>query len=176
MSDQIQVLLQYSRAAQAAPEVRPVDLGRLLEAVLEDLSARIAETGTRVEILGPLPCLPCDPVRTRAVFENLIGNAIKYNDSAEKRVEIGCLDGAAPVFFVRDNGIGIAEQHQEAVFNIFRRLHGRDDYGGGSGAGLAIARKHVERQGGRLWLESAPGQGSTFFFTLACELESCDGL
>ena len=166
MSDQIQALLQYSRAGQTTPEVRPVDINGLLGSVVEDLSVRIAETGARIEIKGPLPSLLCDPIRTAAVFENLITNAIKYNDSTEKRVEIGCLGGPDHTLYVRDNGIGIAERHQEGIFTIFRRLHGRDEYGGGTGAGLTIARKHIERQGGRLWLESKPGQGTTFFFTL----------
>jgi len=166
MSDQIQALLQYSRAGQTTPEVRPVDINGLLGSVVEDLSVRIAETGARIEIKGPLPILMCDPIRTAAVFENLITNAIKYNDSTEKRVEIGCLGGPEHTLYVRDNGIGITERHQEAIFTIFRRLHGRDEYGGGTGAGLTITRKHIEQQGGRLWLESTPGQGTTFFFTL----------
>ena len=105
------------------------------------------------------------------IFNNLIVNAIKYNDKAEKWVEIGCEaspEGSAqqPVFYVRDNGIGIAPQHHEAIFRIFRRLHGREEYGGGTGAGLTIVRKIVERHGGRIWLVSQPGMGSTFYFTL----------
>jgi light-regulated signal transduction histidine kinase (bacteriophytochrome) len=134
--------------------------------VLEDLSERISQSGAQVDIAHPLPSLQCDPIRTAAVFENLITNAIKYNDRAEKRVSVGCREGPTPTLFVRDNGIGIPAEHQAAVFTIFRRLHDRDDYGGGTGAGLTIARKHVERHGGRLWLESTPGQGSTFYFTL----------
>jgi signal transduction histidine kinase len=108
----------------------------------------------------------CDPVLTAAVFENLITNAIKYNQQVQKRVEIGFMDGEPPTFFVRDNGIGIPKEHRETVFVIFRRLHPRDGYGGGIGAGLSITRKHVERHGGRIWLESTPGEGATFYFTL----------
>ncbi len=166
MGAQIEALLQYARAGQAGLDIQSVDLHRLVRSVLDDLSVRIAETGTRVVITGTLPCLNCDPIRTAAVLENLITNAIKYNDQEVRQVEIGAIDGLAPTLYVRDNGIGIAQQHQHAIFTIFHRLHGRDDYGGGSGAGLTIARKHIERQGGRLWLESAPGQGSTFYFTL----------
>jgi light-regulated signal transduction histidine kinase (bacteriophytochrome) len=110
-------------------------------------------------------------VHVGEIFNNLIVNAIKYNDKAEKWVEIGCdasQEGSAqqPVFYVRDNGIGIAPQHHEAIFRIFRRLHGREEYGGGTGAGLTIVRKIVERHGGRIWLVSQPGMGSTFYFTL----------
>lgn len=166
MTDQIGALLQYSRAGQQPLAVRRVEVGALLRSVLDALAVRIAEAGARVEIATGMPSLMCDPIRTAAIFENLIANGLKYNDQADKRIEVGFRAGQAPTFFVRDNGIGIAERHREAIFTIFRRLHGRDDYGGGTGAGLTIARKHVERQGGRLWLESVPGRGSTFFFTL----------
>ena len=118
-----------------------------------------------------LPSVQADRVHVGEIFNNLIVNAIKYNDKAEKWVEIGCEaspEGSAqsPVFYVRDNGIGIAPQHHEAIFRIFRRLHGREEYGGGTGAGLTIVRKIVERHGGRIWLVSQPGMGSTFYFTL----------
>ncbi len=175
MGAQIEALLQYSRAGQQPLALQSVDLGALLPTVCEALSARIAEGGARVEVAPDLPVIECDPIRTAAIFENLIGNGIKYNDRAEKRIEVGWVPGGAPgagsdaepIYYVRDNGIGIPERHREAIFTIFRRLHGRDDYGGGTGAGLTITRKHVERQGGRLWLESVPGEGTTFFFTLA---------
>ncbi len=85
--------------------------------------------------------------------------------SPHRWVEIGFAQ-PGPVFYVRDNGIGIAEKQQQTVFGIFRRLHGKDAYGGGAGAGLSIVKKMVERHGGKIWLESAPGEGATFFFTL----------
>lgn len=166
MSKQITALLQYSRAGQEALNVRPVDLNLLVGSVIDDLSVRIKEAGTKVAIHRVLPSAPCDPIRTSAVFENLITNAIKYNDKASQQIDIGYLDSSPLTFFVRDNGIGIPAQHHEAIFTIFRRLHRDDEYGGGTGAGLTIVRKHIERQGGRLWLESTPGQGSTFYFTL----------
>ena len=166
MSELIQAVLQYSRAGQESVDREMVNLNDLLESVLESLSVLIAESGAQVHISSPLPYVLCDPIRTAAVFQNLICNGIKYNDQAEKRIEIGCLEGPAITLFVRDNGIGIPPQHQEGIFTIFLRLHAREAYGGGSGAGLTIARKHIEKHGGRLWLESIPNQGSTFFFTL----------
>ena len=166
MSRQIDVLLHYSRASQLKLDLHNVNINELLRSVIEDLSTRIALSQAKIEIQANLPSILCDPVRTAAVFENLITNAIKYNDSAVKRVEIGCLEGNPPTFFVRDNGIGIQQRHQQAIFTIFRRLHGREEYGGGNGAGLTIVRRHVERQRGRIWLESTIGVGTTFYFTL----------
>ena len=99
---------------------------------------------------------------------NLIANGIKYNESQEKRVAIGALpDGGIPVLFVRDNGIGIPERHLSTIFKMFRRLHPRDRYGGGTGAGLALVKRIVERHGGRISLGSRSGEGTTFFFTLS---------
>ncbi len=170
MSNQINALLQYSRASQQSMIVQLVDLNLVLRSVLEDLSITIKSTKAQIEILQTLPTLACDQIRVASVFSNLITNAIKYNDQAERRIEIGYLENPTLTFFVRDNGIGIPEKFHEAIFTIFRRLHGRNDYGGGTGAGLPIARKHIERHGGRLWLESTPGQGSTFYFTLGSGL------
>ena len=96
----------------------------------------------------------------------MIINAIKYNDKLEKQVEIGYLDEPVKVFYIRDNGIGIIPQHRENIFTLFRRLHKSNEYDGGTGVGLTIARKHIEKHGGRIWLESEAGRGSTFLFTL----------
>jgi chemotaxis family two-component system sensor kinase Cph1 len=102
------------------------------------------------------------------VFLNLVTNAAKYNDKPDPWVEATWSDApGGPVLHVRDNGIGIPEKHRDAVFRIFKRLHGRDAFGGGTGAGLTIARKIVERHGGRIWLESEPGAGTTCHFTLS---------
>jgi signal transduction histidine kinase len=115
-------------------------------------------------------------VSLAGVFSNLIVNGLKYNDrpAGERWVDVGWRnDGGRLEFTVSDNGIGIAGKDLDDVFKIFRRLHARDEYGGGSGAGLTIARRTVERLGGRLWAESAgPGLGSTFVFSLAA---SADG-
>ena len=107
-----------------------------------------------------------------SLFHNLIVNGIKYNDSPSKSIWIGfdpeqaCEGGGRGAYFVRDNGIGIPEEFRDAIFKIFKRLHNEKAYGAGTGAGLSFARKIVERHGGRLWLESAPGGGTTFLFDL----------
>ncbi len=171
MHNQIEALLQYSRANQQVLNVTLVNLNQLLMSVREDLATRIAKTNTQIVIPRPLPEIYCDAVRIRAVFENLITNAVKYNDQSEKRVEIGYTETTPLTFYVRDNGIGIKDEHRQMIFTIFRRLHGRNDYGGGTGAGLTITQKHIERQGGKIWLESAPDRGTTFYFTIAPEFE-----
>jgi signal transduction histidine kinase len=125
-----------------------------------------------------LPSLLCDRLWVHTIFQNLIANAIKYNDQPQKRIEIGCNQSVEPaVFYIRDNGIGIEPAHHGAVFQLFSRLHERNAYGGGSGAGLSIVKRAVERHGGHIWLESNLGQGTTFFFTLtpARKLEAQDG-
>lgn len=103
-------------------------------------------------------------------MQNLIGNAARYNTNPMPIVEIGSRPpvepGGPPVIYVKDNGIGIKEKHFDAVFQIFRRLHPDDRYGRGTGAGLAMVRSIIEKHGGRIWLESTPGEGSTFLFTL----------
>ena len=170
MSDQINALLQYSRASQEAMAVQAVDLNLLLSKVLEGLSTTIKHTNTQIKIPSTLPTVNCDPIRVASVLSNLITNAIKYNDQAEKHVEIGYQESPNLVFFVKDNGIGIPERFYGSIFDIFRRLHGRNEYSGGTGAGLSIVRKHIERHGGRLWLESTLGQGTTFYFTLGSDL------
>jgi two-component system, chemotaxis family, sensor kinase Cph1 len=128
-----------------------------------------------------LPQILCDRVRVREVLVNLLSNALKYNDKADKRVEVGYIEAhesaqrlgfpesteGHTVFYVRDNGIGMAPRHFEQVFKMFKRLHGREAYGGGTGAGLTIVRKLVERHRGQVWPESVVGEGTTFFFTLS---------
>ena len=167
MSAQIEALLQHSRATQQSLQPVSTDLNALVSEVRENLTARLEDKTVRMVVRGNLPTLNCDPVRVRVVFENLIANGIKYNDKAEPRIEVGASASVPPILYVKDNGIGIAPECQESIFTLFRRLHGRDEYGGGTGAGLTLARKHVERHGGRLWLESTPGEGTCFYFTLA---------
>lgn len=169
-------LLHYSRVGRQELALRETDLQQVVEDTIELLQARIQETGTEVRLPRPLPSAVVDHSRVGEVFGNLIANAIKYNDKPGKWVEVGWQAGedagagrAATVYYVKDNGIGIPRQHHDAVFRIFRRLHAREEYGGGVGVGLTIVRKIVERHGGRIWLESIPGEGTTFHFTLAAD-------
>ena len=166
MSLLIEALLRYSRLGRQELEQHEIDLRPLLDEALEVLAPRIRESGAEIRVPRPLPCASVDRTLTVELLINLIANAIKYNDKAAKWVEISYEDRAPPVFYVRDNGIGIAEKHHDSVFRIFKRLHGRDDWGGGTGVGLTIVRKIVERHGGRIWVESKPGEGTTLYFTL----------
>ncbi|MDZ7960747.1 MAG: ATP-binding protein [Aulosira sp. DedQUE10] len=171
MENLIDSLLHFSRMGRVELHIQPTGLNNLVQRVLDVLSARIEETGATIRIPRPLPVILCDRVQVSEIFTNLISNGIKYNDKPEKWVEVGYLDPAStyeePItFYVRDNGIGIRDRHFESIFRIFKRLHGPSQYGGGTGAGLTITKKVVERHGGKIWVESTYGEGSTFYFTL----------
>ena len=165
----IQDLLAYATATKYEEGQAPrVEAGRVLAVVLENLRGPIQEAGATVTA-GPLPVVGIHEGRLAQVFQNLIGNAIKYRDN--NRVAPGVhvtaeeRDGWC-VFSIVDNGIGIEPQYAEQIFGLFKRLHGRDEYPG-SGIGLAICQRIVEQYGGRIWLEqSSPGGGSTFCFAL----------
>ena len=163
-------LLHFSRVGRVQLATVKSDLDRVVADVLDTLHISLEERGVEVRIPNPLPTVTCDETRVGELFRNLITNAAKYNDKAKKWIEIGVSPAATPgegaVFYVRDNGIGIREKHFEAIFRIFKRLHGGDKYGGGTGAGMSIVKKIIEGHGGRIWLESAVGEGTTFYFTL----------
>jgi chemotaxis family two-component system sensor kinase Cph1 len=169
MDSLLDSLLHFSRVGRATLSPRPVDLQEVLEEALEIIAPRLQEVPTRVEIPQRLPVMECDRMRVREVFMNLLSNALKYNDKAEREIEIGFaeLPDGGTVFHVKDNGIGMDPRHFDVVFKIFKRLHDREAFGGGSGAGLAIVRRLIEQHRGRIWVNSSPGVGSTFFFTLA---------
>jgi light-regulated signal transduction histidine kinase (bacteriophytochrome) len=169
MESLINSLLHYSQVGRTELSLRETDLNEVVAQVLELLKPRLEEG--RVEVrLRPLPSARCDRVRIAEVFTNLITNALKYNDKPERWVEVGAVPAGEEgygAYYVRDNGIGIKPEYHEAIFRIFKRLHGRDKFGGGTGTGLTIVNRIIERHNGRIWLESTPGQGTTFFFTLA---------
>jgi PAS domain S-box-containing protein len=165
MQDLINDLLTYSRVGTRALLPEQVDTGRLVDQVVGDLAAALEESGGRVEH-AELPLIYGDPTQLRQLFQNLIANAVKFHGGRTPEVTVTAApSGSNWTFTVRDNGIGIEPQYLERIFVLFQRLHSRADYPG-TGIGLAICKKIVERHGGRIWLESQPGVGTTFFFTL----------
>jgi signal transduction histidine kinase len=159
-------LLAYSRVGTRGKPFTTTDCNIVLKLVLTNLKMAIEESGATVRS-EPLPSLVADSTQLVQLFQNLIGNAIKFRREDEPpTIQISARRaGEEWEFSFRDNGIGIDPQHWERIFVIFQRLHTRDKYPG-TGIGLAVCRKIVERHGGRLWVESTPGAGSTFMFTL----------
>ncbi len=165
----IQDLLAFSRTGADIANRQAVEAGSLLEHALSNLKTAIDESGAQITI-DSLPVISVDPVLFTQVFQNLIVNAIKFQKNTVPKVHISALNVAAEwIFSVRDNGIGIESHHRDRIFGIFERLHSAEQYSG-SGIGLAITRKIVERHGGRIWVESQPGTGSTFHFSLPPEM------
>ncbi|MGC4044406.1 MAG: ATP-binding protein [Armatimonas sp.] len=166
-------LLHYSRLGRQELQTSAQDLNILLKDALDSLTARLTESGARLEVPRPLPIVRCEPILVMELLTNIISNGIKYNNNKDPWLEVGYRDSTddpteSPfqTIYVRDNGIGIAPEHRESVFRIFKRLHARHEFGGGNGAGLTIARKITERHGGRIWIESTEGEGTTVYFTL----------
>ncbi len=174
MESLLDALLKYSRLSRSEIALTDIDLNSALEDALDLLVGLKKKRPAEIRIPRPLPVVRADRTLVSEIFANLVSNALKYNDKADRWVEIGYCDGAdqRPVFYVADNGIGIAPEHHVHIFRIFKRLHERDDYGGGTGAGLTIVRRLVERHGGEVRVESEPGRGSRFLFTLSPKLVS----
>ncbi len=175
MQNLINNLLTYSRVTTKAQPFVPVDLGSVAQEVLSDLEVRIEQTNGRVDV-GDLPTTDADPLQMRQLFQNLIGNALKFHRENEPPVvtirsalitgsgtggEQSGADGDLCRITVEDNGIGFEDKDADRVFGLFQRLHGRSEYEG-TGIGLAICRKIVERHGGTITATSTPGQGATF--------------
>ncbi|WP_082207316.1 PAS domain-containing protein [Corallococcus macrosporus] len=161
----IQDLLTYSRVGTRGRDARPCDAGRALDRAAANLRVAIQETHASVEY-GPLPVVLADETQLTQLFQNLVGNALKFHGAAPPRVRVSAAPQGDEVrFTVRDSGIGIAPEYFERIFVIFQRLHGKEEYPG-TGIGLAICKKIVERHGGRIGVESQPGEGTAFWFTL----------
>ena len=158
-------LLAYARISAAPQVMRVIDLNAALQVAQENLSGAIADSHALISH-DELPPLTANPIQIAQLFQNLLGNALKFRGGKAGRVHVGArLNGAEWIISVADQGIGIAPEHFERIFGLFKRLHGRNEYPG-TGIGLTICQKIVERHGGRMWVESVVGQGSTFFFTL----------
>lgn len=166
METLVRDLLAYTQISQIDKVVETTDGREALEAALQSLSGRIAETGTRIRT-GSLPSVRMHGVHLQQLFQNIVGNAIKYR-SPERVPEIQISaerEGESWVFSVSDNGIGIDPQYSETIFGLFKRLHHEAEYAG-TGIGLAICQRIVDKYDGRIWVESEPGRGSTFRFAL----------
>jgi light-regulated signal transduction histidine kinase (bacteriophytochrome) len=165
MQTLINDLLAYSRVGTRGKPFAAVDCGAVLKMALDNLTSSMEESGATVTH-GPLPTVMADEVQLTQLFQNLIANAIKFRGQALPEIHLSAeKQDTHWLFAVRDNGIGIAPEQRERIFKVFQRLHHRSEYPG-TGIGLAICKKIVERHGGRIWVESQPGQGATFYFSL----------
>ncbi len=161
----IQDLLQFSQVAQPQLNLEKVDVNAMISEILFELDHIVTETSARV-MVETLPLVDANPTQLRQLFQNLIRNAMKFRRDVPPVIEISAIEERGlRVFSVKDNGIGIEEQHWGRIFNVFQRLHTRREYPG-SGIGLSICKKIVERHGGGIWLRSVVGEGSTFYFSL----------
>ncbi len=157
-------ILAYSRAGRDE-NLETIDTEAVLQHVLADLNVAITESRTEV-VFGKLPSLRFVKTQFEQVLRNLVGNAIKYRSALGQKIYVRAeRQTGAWIFSIADNGIGFEQQYAEKVFGVFQRLHTRDQYLG-TGIGLAIGKKIVERRGGKIWVESAPNHGSTFFFSI----------
>lgn len=158
-------VLAFSRAGSQAKPIVPVAASSVVSGVLNMMQPTLADSGARIEV-GPLPVVMADEVQLGQVFQNLIGNAIKFRTEAPPHIVIDAQRANGLwLFSVKDNGIGFAPQYAERIFQMFQRLHERGRFDG-SGIGLSIVKRIVERHGGRVWAESQAGAGATFRFTL----------
>ncbi len=169
MTDLIDGLLALVRLRKSGQSTMPVGFEELLEEAQDNLQAAIRESQADIQH-GPLPALCVDRVQFSQLFQNLISNAIKYRRDDRPRIQVDAKkDSGAWIFSISDNGQGFDQQYAERIFALFQRLHSREVEG--TGMGLSISRKIVERHGGRIWAESQPGVGSTFHFSLPVTLE-----
>ncbi len=165
MQSMIHDLLAYARVDSRGREFKPIESEQALESALQNLKLVMQENAA-VVLHDPLPPVRGDLIQLTQVFQNLISNAIKFHGPAPPQIEITVRQQNGEwLFAVKDNGLGIDQKNFERIFVLFQRLHTRQEYPG-TGIGLAVCKKIIERHGGRVWLESKPGQGTTFFFTL----------
>jgi len=165
MRNLINDLLLYSRAGTRGKDLEVVDGEAVLSASLANLRLAIEESGATISH-DPLPTILADARQLGQVFQNLISNAIKFRSDKPPEIHISAeRTGDNWCFAVRDNGIGLAPEFFDRIFVIFQRLHTKEEYPG-TGIGLAVSKRIVERHGGQIWLESQPGEGTTFYFTL----------
>ena len=164
MRNLINDLLDYSSIGQRKDMVT-VDCNKLVEVIQQDMKAKIKDTNTTIDV-GKLPIVKGYQTELRLLFQNLISNGIKFSKPGiAPKINISAEEKDGWTFTIQDNGIGIADENKEKIFNIFQRLHSRSEYEG-TGIGLAHCKKIIELHNGELWLNSTPGEGSTFYFTI----------
>lgn len=165
-------LLSYARVSRVRNPYEDVSTARLAAEAVAGLGTLIEEKKALVHVAPDLPVIFCDPVKMGQLFNNLISNALKYNDKPVPEVDVAAERFGEYYwkFSVKDNGIGIPSQYFEEIFKMFKRLHSRQEYGGGTGAGLAIVRKIVEEHSGKIWVESVEGKSSTFYVLIPADL------
>lgn len=165
MRSLIDDLLQYSRIETKAKPFAPVSMNKVLERVLKILKVPIQENGADL-VIEPLPTIMADESQMVQVFQNLISNAIKFRGEDSPKIHVFASQANRDwTFAVQDNGIGMNVAYSDKIFQMFQRLHSAHEYPG-TGVGLAIVKKIVERHGGRVWVESEEGKGATFYFTV----------
>jgi light-regulated signal transduction histidine kinase (bacteriophytochrome) len=167
-------LLTYCCIDGARPMTAQIDLNTTVNEVVEMLRPAIEGRNASVHVAGRLPTVVGNSTLIGMALSNLISNGLKFNESPCPQVEVGILRGDPPAIYVCDNGIGIDRRHHQVIFGMFRRLHSRKKYEG-TGVGLTIVRKIVQWHGGKIWLESEPGKGSTFFLTFAPAVDRAAG-
>jgi light-regulated signal transduction histidine kinase (bacteriophytochrome) len=165
MQQLIDSLLEYSHIATVRIDaIGAISADQVLKNALKNLEPAVIETGARITH-DPLPEVTADEIHLSQVLQNLLSNALKYRSNAVPEIHVSARPGSGEwIFSVRDNGVGIEPQHYDKIFRVFQRLHGREYPG--VGVGLATCRRIVERYGGRIWVDSTPGMGSTFLFTM----------
>lgn len=170
MQELINDLLLYSRVQTKGQAFRKTDCHERAQTAISNLTLAVEESGANIT-LGHLPTLLADGSQMLQVFQNLISNAIKFRAEQPLQIQISATKADnAWLFSITDNGLGIDMKYSDRIFIIFQRLHNREQYPG-SGIGLAICKKIVERHGGKIWIESRPGEGTTFYFTIPCTPE-----
>jgi len=166
-------LLAYSRVGTKGKEFAKTNISDILKKVLQNLQIALEENKVEISI-GPMPVIMADDTQMIQLFQNLIGNAIKFKNKNPPKISIDCKEkNGNYIFSVSDNGIGIEKEYYDRIFMIFQRLHTRDKYPG-TGIGLAVCKKIVERHGGSIWLESEVGKGTIFYFSIP-KREALDG-
>jgi len=163
MQNLLDGVLEYSRIGRVTENPAPIDTNQLVAEIIETL---VPPANIHITIENKLPVVPFEPTRIRQVFQHLINNAVRYMSKPEGFVKVGCTEeNGFWKFSVSDNGPGIAEEHFEKIFRLFRTLQAKDQFES-TGVGLTLVKKIVELNGGKVWLTSTVGEGSTFFFTL----------